>query len=304
MPTFKETLQNLRQGGAPSVKSLKFLTDPSSEDRATLREVWPTLPLDRRTRIVDALVVIIEDNLDYDFRHVFLTALDDVDPNVRRSAIEGLVEDTSTLLLGRLLNMLRNDPDEGVREAVATALGRFTYLAECNKLNREGARLRATLMECASDKEEKEDVRRRAVESLGYYGNDSDVQLLIADEYRRSEHHAESAVLAMGRSMDSQWTPIVLHELKSERPEMRYEAAHAAGEMTLAEALPQLLRLLDDDDTEVQLATIWALGQIGGKPAADALNMVIKSENLAMREAAQEALHEVAFNANPLDVIT
>ena len=72
-------LQDLKQGDAPSVKSLKFLSDPSSEDRATLREVWPTLPLDRRRRITDALVVIIEDNIDFDFRHVFLTALEDND---------------------------------------------------------------------------------------------------------------------------------------------------------------------------------------------------------------------------------
>ncbi len=109
MATFRENLQDLKQGGTPGVKALKFLSDPGSEDRAILREVWPGLPLDRRIRIVDALVDIIEDNIDFDFRHVFLIALEDSNADVRRSAIEGLVEDTSSLLMGRLVNILRND---------------------------------------------------------------------------------------------------------------------------------------------------------------------------------------------------
>jgi len=301
MATFREKLQDLKQGSAPGVKTLKFLSDPGSEERAILREVWPTLPLDRRVKIAADLVEIIEDNIDFDFRHVFLTALGDVDPRVRRSAIEGLVEDNSSLLLGRLLTMLRSDPDEGVREATATALGRFTYLSQCNKLNGHADRLRSTLVQSASDNAEESDVRRRAVESLGYLHGDGEVTQLIADQYRQSGRHAESAVLAMGRSMEEQWSPIVLHELRSERPAMRYEAAHAAGEMALEDALPQLTRMIEDGDTEVRLAVIWALGQIGGKPAAEALNRVIQEGNPAMREAAQEALQEIAFSANPLN---
>ena len=209
MATFREKLQSLKQGEAPGVKSLKFLSDLGSEDRATLREEWPSLPLDRRRRIVDALVVIIEDNIDFDFRHVFLTALEDADADVRRSAIEGLVEDHSSLLMGRLLTMLRSDPDQYVREATATALGRFTYMAECNKLNGQADRLRSALITSANDKAEEADVRRRAVESLGYLHGDDEVKQLIADQYRQSGRHAESAVLAMGRSMDNQWSPIV-----------------------------------------------------------------------------------------------
>jgi HEAT repeat protein len=303
MVTFREKLQNLKQGDAPSIKSLKFLSDLGSEDRSTLREVWPTLPTDRRARIAAALVDIIEDNIDFDFRHVFLTALEDPDPNVRRSAIEGLVEDNSSLLLGRLIPMLRKDPDDEVREAVATALGRFTYLAQCNKVNGQADRLRSTLIESATDRSEEGDVRRRAVESLGYLHGDDEVKQLIADEYRQSGQHAESAVLAMGRSMDNQWSPIVLHELRSERAAMRYEAAHAAGEMILEDALPQLTQMIDDKDTEVKLAVIWALGQIGGKPASEALNQVIQEGNPAMKEAAQEALQELTFASNPLSPI-
>ncbi|MGA7730798.1 MAG: HEAT repeat domain-containing protein [Chloroflexia bacterium] len=305
MSSFKEKLDKLATGGKPDAASLKFLSDLTSEDRATLRDVWPRIPIDSRARIISALATIAEDNIDYDFRRVFLNALEDANANVRKGAIDGLAEDNSTLLLGRLLTLLRNDPDIGVREASATALGRFTYLAQCNKLGMpsEGGRLRATLLESARDRAEEDGVRRRAVESLGYFNQDKEVQELIAGQYKRGERHAESALFAMGRTMDKEWSPIVMHELNNARPAMRYEAAHAAGEMALEDALPRLSELVDDPDLEVRLSAIWALGQIGGKPAAEALSHALTSDNQAVREAAQEALYEIAFSANPMSVL-
>ncbi len=305
MTTFKEQIENLGNGDKLNVASLKFLSDLNSEDRDTLRVVWPSLPPQRRAQIVSALAIIAEDNIDYHFRRVFLNALDDTSADVRRKAIEGLSEDNSTLLLGRLLTLLRNDPDEDVREASATALGRFTYLAQCNKLGiqSEESHLRSTLIASARDRAEDEDVRRRAVESLGYFNQDKEVQELIADQYKQGEKHAESAVFAMGRTTDKEWTPIIMHELNNTRPAMRYEAAHAAGEIVIEDAVPRLIELISDPDLEVRLAAIWGLGQIGGKAASDALRNAVSSTEQAVHDAAQEALQEIAFSANPLDVV-
>jgi HEAT repeat protein len=305
MTSFKEQIEKLREGGKPTVASLKFLSDLGSEDRAVLHDQWPKLPTDIRLRVVSSLATIAEDNIDYDFRRVFLNALEDEDAEVRREAIEGLVEDHSTLLMGRLLSMLRNDREESVREAAAIALGRFTYRAQCNKLGipTEGSRLRDTLLAAARDKSEDEEVVRRAVESLGYYHEDKDVQELIALQYKKRDEFAESAVLAMGRTMNPEWTPIIMHELNSEEPAMRYEAAHSAGEMGLREAAPRLVDLIDDEDTEVRLMAIWALGQIGGAPASRALTENLQSSDPAIRDAAQEALQEIAFAADPLNVL-
>ena len=73
--------------------------------------------------------------------------------------------------------------------------------------------------------------------------------------------------------------------------------------MTLEDALPMLARLIDDEDLEVRLASVWALGQIGGRPAAEALTRALKSDNPAIRDAAKEAIQEIAFSANPLNVL-
>lgn len=303
MATFNEKLDAVGKGNPPSPAALTFLSDLGSSDRADLRERWPALPTERRRHIVHELVEIAEDNIDMDFRHVFLVALEDLDPEVRTTAVEGLYEDESKLLLGRLLDMLRRDPDEGVREAVAMALGRFTYIAHCtDKLGPNGDRLRQTLLDAANDRGEGRTVRRRAIESLGYFHGDREVEELISEAYRSGGVQAESAVFAMGRSMDERWQQVVLDELESSRPPMRYEAARAAGEMSMAEALPFLTRMVDDRDTEVKLAAIWSLGQIGGKPAREALLRALESSEPAVREAAQEAIDEMAFNSNPLDV--
>jgi HEAT repeat protein len=303
MATFNEKLYEVGKGQSPSVAALTFLSDLGSSERADFRENWPSLPIDRRRFIVHELVQIAEDNIDLDFRHVFLVALEDRDPEVRTTAVEGLYEDESRLLLGRLLDMLRRDPDDGVREAVARALGRFTYLAQCtDKLGASGDILRQALLDAATNLDEDTDVRRRAIEALGYYIGDPQVEALIAEAYEGGGVRAESALFAMGRSLDERWQQVVLDELESSRPAMRYEAARAAGEMTLAEALPFLTRLVGDRDTEVRLAAIWSLGQIGGKPAREALQKALQSKEPAIREAAQEAMDEIAFNADPLSV--
>lgn len=303
MATFNEKLTAAGRGDPPAVAALTFLNDLGSEDRAALREVWATVPTERRRFIVGELTTMAEDNIDLDFRHVFLIALQDSDPQVRLASIEGLYEDESRLLLGRLIEMLRNDPDEAVREAATVALGRFTYIAHCSdKLGTQAGKLRETLLASARDEMEEGDVRRRAVESLGYFHGDEEVQQLIKEAYEGGGTQAESALFAMGRNLDEQWSQVIMDELESYRAAMRYEAARAAGEVMMADALPFLARMINDKDTEVRLAAIGALGQIGGKPAAEALQQAARSKEPAIREAAQEALEEISFHSDPLNV--
>ena len=302
MTTLSNKITDLACSSKVNAAALTHLSDLSAEDRAELREVWPTLPVEQRRRIISSMVTLGEDNIELDFRQVFLMSLEDSDPQVRLSGIEGLYEDESRVLLLKLITLLKSDPEERVREAVAKALIRFTYLAECDKLGSQAGSLRAALIAAACDKKETPDVRRRAVEALGNYHDDPEVQRLIEESYVRGGKPAESAVFAMGRSMDERWQQVVMDELESDHPSMRYEAARAAGEMSLEDALPFLVRMVNDSDTEVRLAAVWALGQIGGKPAVEALAPILKSKEPAMREAAKEAMSEIAFAANPLSI--
>jgi HEAT repeat protein len=98
------------------------------------------------------------------------------------------------------------------------------------------------------------------------------------------------------------WLPNFGAALSHISPALRYEAARAAGEMAEdARALvPRLAPLLDDGDSEVALAAIWALGQIGGDPARRALQRASKSSDETRSQAAAEALEELSLDDNLL----
>src|SRR5690349_9415879 len=106
MATFKEKLDQISEGKNPTTKSLTFLSDISLEDRTTFRQVWPKIPVARRRQIIETLVTLAEDNIEYYFRPVFLSTLEDADGTVRLASIEGLFEDESAMLLDRLLYIL------------------------------------------------------------------------------------------------------------------------------------------------------------------------------------------------------
>ncbi len=64
--------------------------------------------------------------------------------------------------------------------------------------------------------------------------------------------------------------------------------------------LPKLAPLLNDYDSEVALAAIWALGQVGGDSAKRVLQQIQKSEDETRRLAAADALEELSLGENLL----
>jgi HEAT repeat protein len=277
---------------------LYSLSHLSSEELQFFAERWTTISTTRRREIVAALVEIAEANITVDFGHVFRLALRDEDGEVRAQAVDGLWEDESPGLAGLFLEMLISDPFIVARAAAATALGRYVFLAELEELDEElGRSIVQALRRVIEDTTEALEPRRRAVEAIGFSGEEG-VQGLIEAAYRNPvEKMRVSAVFSMGRSADQSWGPTVLDELESTNPEMRFEAARAAGELELKEAVPSLITLIGDSDREVQQAAISALGKIGGSEARSALRLCCQSEDEVIAAAADEALGELELTA-------
>jgi HEAT repeat protein len=284
-----------------SVAALTFLSDISSADSTTLALMWPGAGVARRRKIAATLVQMAEDNLEYNFNAVFAVLLDDTDVQVRRTAVEGLVEDESVGTVRRLIEVLESDPAPEVRAAAATILGPAALRAETGKLKGEWpARLCDALLRAVRDPEAGDDVHRRALESVAYFCDNAGVTAEIERAYAGRGLVRASAINAMGRNMNARWAPLLLKELQSNEPAMRYEAAHAVGELGEQANVPALLPLLDDPDLEVQLAAIWALGQLGGRVAMQELQMRSEDDDDAIREAVDDALTEIRYAADPL----
>jgi HEAT repeat protein len=282
-----------------AMRDLKPLSGLGREERADFWPAWTAISARRRAEIARSMVELAEDDIELDFTAAQIWMLDDDDSEVRASAIEGLWENTSTALLHQLLKLMRSDPAPSVRAAATMSLSRFAYQAELDELDaRDVQALRDGLLAIIEDPRQPLEVRRRALESAGYFGSIDQLQRQIERAYASDDQlMRESALVAMGRSMLERWLPTIGRELASASPALRYEAARAAGEMAedARSLLPKLGQLLNDSDSEVALAAIWAFGQIGGDAAKRALQQVQKSEDETRRQAATDALEELSL---------
>jgi HEAT repeat protein len=222
---------------------------------------------------------------------------------VRAAAISGMWEDVDPALIAPLLNLLLTDDSDAVRAAAASALGHYVYEGELEEIAEAKVQpIVTTLKTIYRDVSQPIEVRRRALESLGFLSDDDTSQLITQAHQHANDRLKLSAVFAMGRSLDTaRWGSIVVEELASSDPEMRYEAARAAGELEYAPAVRKLGELLDDVDEEVQLITVWSLGQIGGERARQLLVAVLDSDAEHLHEEAENALAELEFKADNLD---
>jgi HEAT repeat protein len=273
-------------------------------DQASLfANAWYEMELRRRQRLIQELIDLTEDNVELNFDAVFLIALGDRDPDVRRNAIKGIWEHAGRGLIDALIGLLENDSDAGVRAEAAIALGRFVLQAELDSLRSADVdRVEAALRRVIDNADEVAEVRGRALEGLGAR-SEPWVSDLIRQAFESHDRRLWlSAVHAMGRSCDPAWLPALFAAAESDDPEMRYEAAVAFGSIADETATPHLLLLVDDDDDEVRSAAIDALGQIGGKEARATLEGLVEQDDERTREAALAALAEVDFADDPLSL--
>lgn len=259
---------------------------------------WSGLAPARRRELAAALVEQAEANIHLNFSAILRSLLGDQDETVRRLAIEGLWEDEKPSLVAVLIGLLREDSSAEVRASAAVSLGRFVWLGVLEEIGPEHASAaESALHETWFREGEPSAVRRRALEGLAFGSLPDLNELILNAYYDENELMRQSALFAMGRTADSRWAKLVMSELESHEPAMRFEAAQAAGEMGLRPAVQQLIRHVDDPDESVREASVAALGKIGGPAAKRALQTLLKSDDEALAQAADDALAELNFGA-------
>ncbi|MBN1309903.1 MAG: HEAT repeat domain-containing protein [Anaerolineae bacterium] len=297
--SFEPLLVSLLDTEAPLRAALIYwLSEPAPAELDAFRAVWPTVPIARKRLLMSRLVETSETNFDVDFSEVALFALTDDDAQVRRHAIEALWENDHPGVMRRFTALLQSDPDVKVRASAATALGRFVLLGELEELEQAVAKEaeEALLQICHRENEELE-VRRRAIESISYSSRKEVMPLIESAAEHTDIKMQASALFAMGRNSDSQWISHIRDALSSEEPELRFEAARAAGEVGLREAIPQLIRFAHSQDREIKEIAIWSLGEIGGDDAQSALFDLADSEtDEYLAEAIEDAINMTALS--------
>jgi HEAT repeat protein len=297
----EQYLAELRDPSKPlAISKLANLSDLFPEEADIFRREWADIDVTRRRQIVGQLAELAEDNLELDFDEVFRSCLTDADGEVRMKAIEGLWGCEERSLIDPLICLLLEDMEHPVRAAAADGLGRFALLAELGKLPESDAhRVEEALLTAFNKGNEQLNVRRRVLEAISPLTKPQ-VEEMIRQAYRSDSLEFQvSAVYAMGRNCNPSWLPVLLKELRSPDPQLRFEAVRACAELEAEEAVPHLIELTRDSDAEVQISAIEALGRIGGGEAKEGLQQCLDSSEDVIRQASQEALEEIGFWEDP-----
>ncbi|HEY3290566.1 MAG TPA: HEAT repeat domain-containing protein [Anaerolineae bacterium] len=294
--TFHEALKALSSSTAPVPRTLRGLTSLDANQLTEFEAVWQTLGPNRRAAIVEKLGDLIDTDFELDFNPIFRFTLTDVEESVRLASVEGLWEDESYNLIDAFVVLLRSDPSAVVRAATATALGRFMYLGEIERITHHRRdQVYSALMGALITEPAASIVYDRALESISFTSNEQ-IQQFIHDAFLSDDPGLRvAAVVAMGRSGDAKYAQPVARQLNNVLPIMRAEAARACGELAVHDAVPALGKLLDDSESDVILAAIDALAEIGGDDAKKILEQASESEDEEIAEAAKEALEDFDF---------
>jgi HEAT repeat protein len=272
------------------------LSGLDGEELTQLADTWALVSEQRRLGLLEDMEMLAEANTVLQFDAIARLALDDEEEAVRVVAIRSLWLSEQPALAKRFYEMLENDPSPAVRAQAAAGLGRFVYLGELGKIPEDLSNQIVERLLALMDEGVEELIRRRALESLGYSEREA-VAERIQDAYEYGDEEWQaSALFAMGRSADDRWGPLVLERLDDQNPDLAKEAAKAAGELELNEAIPTLMELLHDEEAEVRFTAAWSLSQIGGSEASAALeDLLERSEDEDEMDLIENALENLSL---------
>ncbi|MCU0465172.1 MAG: HEAT repeat domain-containing protein [Anaerolineae bacterium] len=269
---------------------------------ANVQVVWATLPVEVRHEVMEALTTAAESDFELDYTAFGIMALEDGAAVVRQAAVELLIELVDADHTARLLAVAQHDESDEVRAAAIKALGPILLEAELGKLSESMALpVIEYLLDVLEDERGDLEVRARALEAVAHSSHDA-VPGQIDRAYRSGDTRMKTAALfAMGASSDEIWGEIVIQELTARRPEHRYEAARAAGELMVSEAVRPLSRLALEDEGQVRNAAVWALGEIGGKEAIRVLEAMLEQADEDEDDALVDLLEDAIDSATVAD---
>jgi HEAT repeat protein len=297
---FEQVLDALLDEDKPfNPRFLYRFSDLDTHEFLALRKIWTGISTFRRKALMEDLEHLFERDSLLSFESICRLALDDSEAEIRFLAIRSLFEyDVEDLIL-TFLSLMNTDPDAEVRAIAATALGKYVYQGEIDELPKAILNeIEEHLLKVLQGKDTTL-VRRRALESLGYSCR-KEIPALIEEAFTSTDKSwLASAVAAMGRSCDQRWQVQVLSVLEHLQPAIRFEAARAAGEIEIRDAIDRLIELTEDDDHDVRTAAIWSLSQIGGERARSTIDSLLdEADDPEEIEYLESALDNLIFNEN------
>ncbi len=143
-------------------------------------------------------------------------------------------------------------------------------------------------------------VRNYIVQALGLLGREEAIPILInalEDEDNVVFHSAADALGRIGRPV----VPHLIDLLKQGAEDARCVAAWKLGELRYVEAIPELIRAIEENkNPELMALGVWALGEIGlgSKEVLSILKEIKTHASPELHQRAQRAMKKIARHSN------
>jgi HEAT repeat protein len=271
------------------------LSDISQDHLAEFHQIWGEINVERRRALIEDLELLTDSNPLLTFEPIFRIAIKDEDDQVRFFGTRAIEIFDTDDLIPFFLAVLDKEESDNVRAVTASVLGKYVYRGELDKIAPEiKADIEDKLLEILEGDHPVE-VQQRALEAISYSSRPEVKDHILRAYQSEIEDWIASALFAMGRSFDHEYNEMVFDKLQHTSPNVRLEAVRACGELTVEDAVPVILDLLDDLP-EIRAAAIMALSQIGGEDAGPAIHGLLEDE-VSEDEAdlIQQALERLDF---------
>jgi len=271
------------------------LSDISPDNLAEVQKIWTKIDLERRRALVEDLEDLTDTNPLLSFEPIFRLGLNDEDEQVRFFSTRAIEIFDTDDLIPHFLSVLKEEESVDLRAVTASVLGKYVYRGELDKISKKlKKKIEDHLLEVLEEDHPLE-IQRRALEAVSYSSRE-EVRNYILNAYKSEmDEWVASALFAMGRSFDHQYSELVFEKLQHTSPKVRLEAVRACGELTIEDAVPIIIDLLSDLP-DIRGAAIWALSQIGGEDAGPAIHGLLDDEVTSdEEELIQQALERLDF---------
>ncbi len=278
---------------------LQYFSDIDPQSLKSLLEIWPRIKPASKLLLLDGFLSLMDSDTLVSYEDIGRAFLNDPHGEIRARAIRLLAGSDDPKLVGRMIEILKNDADLAPRLGAAHLLGEFVLLGEWEKLPEDLHRKAEDALMTVAGSDEHASLRRTSLEAVGYSSR-IEVETLIHSAFNRSDPvWVASALVAMGHSDDDQYSGEVVSMLLQEDPRIRLAAVQAAGQLRIEAAGPILLSMLLDggeDEDDVIAAAIWSISQIGGDDVRVFLvDMLEKTEDEDVTGYIEEALANLDF---------
>ena len=303
-PTLEQAIEVLKTStdGVSDETILYGLSDIGEEQAELLKPIWFGLDPQVRELLIQILLDEMDTNFELNFEQVALMSLQDKSGRVRQSAIEILVAIEDPRHIDTLIGLVKYDKNALVRAEAMRGVSDFLSEGEFEDLpKRHAERIEAFALSIWTNQQEDAVVRASALQVLA--STLLNVKDMIFEAFNSGDEDLRlGAVVSMGRTGDSeQWHEIVLEQLEFGVNEIQVEAARSSGELQLIEAVPLLVRLLENEEADAKEAVIWSLGEIGGKEAIRILNVLAETAEEDEDDELLDLIEDAMGNATLAD---